>query len=383
MEINLNNQYSKKVIISFLEKSKELFPEYKFKIKNKTIQIKRNKKKISSIQIKTFYKTLDVIKRLGENKLYYKSDKKIFYKKDPLPALEKKSDVKRLSDGLFQFQGTFLKVFRLLNNFFYNLAIKKYKAVDQENPILWPIDLFKKIDYFSEFPQQILMVSGLKKNSTIYKNFSKNYSVNKNFKEIKIGNYFENSKFGLQPAVCDNCYYALKNIKKFKNSVFTTYNKVFRNEFSKKNSLDRLISFSVRDIMFVGTRYFVKKTRDNLLIDIKNFFINSGLSFTIEIANDPFFIGKFNKNIFQQSHELKYEILANIPFLKKKIAIGSINYHLDTFGRAFNIKNKNQFIYSGCIGIGFERLVLAIYSQYGVDTKKWPPKFLSSINYQK
>ena len=321
MEINLNNQYSKKVIISFLEKSKELFPEYKFKIKNKTIQIKGNKKKISSIQIKTFYKTLDVIERLGEKKLYYKSDKKITYKKDPLSALEKKSDVKKLSDGLFQFQGTFLKVFRLLNNFFYNLAIKKYKAIDQENPVLWPIDLYKKINYFSEFPQQILMVSGLKKNSTIYKNFSKNYSINKNFKEIKISNYFENSKFGLQPAVCDNCYYALKNIKKFKNSVFTTYNKVFRNEFSKNNSLDRLLSFSVRDIMFVGTQYFVKKIRDNLLEDIKKFFINSGLSFTIEIANDPFFIGKFNKNIFQQSHELKYEILANIPFLKKKIQI--------------------------------------------------------------
>ena len=149
MEIDLNNQYSKKVIISFLEKSKELFPEYKFKIKNKTIQIKGNKKKISSIQIKTFYKTLDVIERLGEKKIYYKSEKKITYKKDPLPALEKRSDVKRLSDGLFQFQGTFLKVFRVLNNFFYNLAIKKYKAVDQENPVLWPIDLYKKINYFS------------------------------------------------------------------------------------------------------------------------------------------------------------------------------------------------------------------------------------------
>ena len=52
------------------------------------------------------------------------------------------------------------------------------------------------------------------------------------------------------------------------------------------------------------------------------------------------------KNYFNM-FELKYEILAYIPFFKKKIAIGSINYHLDTFGDAFNIKvikkRKNVF----------------------------------------
>ena len=55
-----------------------------------------------------------------------------------------------------------------INNYFYELAIKKFKAIDQENPVLWPIDLYKKIDYFSDFPQQILMISGLKKNYQTY-----------------------------------------------------------------------------------------------------------------------------------------------------------------------------------------------------------------------
>ena len=56
----------------------------------------------------------------------------------------------------------------------------------------------------------------------------------------------------------------LKNINKFKNNIYTTYNKVFRNEDSKVNSLDRLINFSVRDIMFVGTKKFVADTKYKL-----------------------------------------------------------------------------------------------------------------------
>ena len=89
-----------------------------------------------------------------------------------------------------------------------------------------------------------------------------------------------------------------------------------------------------------------KSQLNKLFEELKFFFLKTGLSFSIEIANDPFFVGKLNKNVFQHSHELKYEILTEIPFLKKKIAVGSINFHLDTFGRAFNIKNKKEFINS-------------------------------------
>ena len=98
--------------------------------------------------------------------------KKIKYKKDPLKELEKKREITRISDKLFQFQGNFLKIFRGCNNYFYELAIKKFKAIDQENPVLWPIDLYKKINYLSEFPQQSLLITGLKQNFLNYKSLS-------------------------------------------------------------------------------------------------------------------------------------------------------------------------------------------------------------------
>ena len=189
---------------------------------------------------------------------------------------------------------------------------------------------------------------------------------------MQIDKKFRGSDYGLQPAVCDNCYYALENIKNFKNTIYTTFNKVFRDENSLHDNLDRLTSFSVRDIMFVGDKKFVTNTRKKLINSIKKFLRLSKLNCTIEVANDPFFVSNINKKVFQDALDLKYEILAEIPFLKKKIAIGSINFHLNTFGKAFKIYKKNNFIFSGCIGIGFERLLLAFYSQFGNNVKFWP-----------
>ena len=91
-------------------------------------------------------------------------------------------------------------------------------------------------------------------------------------------------------------------------------------------------------------------------------------------------MSNINKKVFQDAMDLKYEIIAEIPFLKKEIAVGSINFHLNTFGKAFKIKRKGKFIYSGCIGIGFERLLLALYSQHGTNIDKWPKKFKNILN---
>jgi hypothetical protein len=72
--------------------------------------------------------------------------------------------------------------------------------------------------------------------------------------------------------------------------------------------------------------------------------------------------------------------LVYIPYLKKKIAVGSINNHLDTFGKSLSIKNKKGFVHSGCMGIGFERLVFALYCQLGTDLKKWPKSLKNLLN---
>ena len=105
---------------------------------------------------------------------------------------------------------------------------------------------------------------------------------------------------------------------------------------------------------------------------LTRFLSDLGLECKIEVADDPFFSGSVEKKFFQHQFELKYELLANIPFLEKWIAVGSVNLHLDTFSKAFKYTNGIEQQYSGCIGIGFERLLLALYSQFGTEVKAWP-----------
>ena len=312
--------YSKKINSEsqklLLESLGDNFPNFAFKIKKNKIYSK-NKINLSKTK-KSCIKIIKTILSLRSKRIIFEQNKKKKNYSDPLILLKKRKEVTKISEGLFQFQGEFLKVFRATNKYFFNLATKKFRAKDQENPLLWPIDLYNKIDYFSDFPQQTLVISGLKKNHENYKKFSTKYKKENKKKSINLTKHFRNSKYGLQPAVCDNCYYALQNTKSNKNTIYTTYNKVFRDEKSNFDNLDRLISFSVRDIMFVGDKNFVIKTRNRLVKSLKKFFEISKLNCSIEVANDPFFATNIQKNFLQDEFDLKYEILVEIPFLKKK-----------------------------------------------------------------
>ena len=47
------------------------------------------------------------------------------------------------------------------------------------------------------------------------------------------------------------------------------------------------------------------------------------------------------------------------------LAVGSVNYHENTFTSPFNITLNGENIVSGCVGLGIERLALAYLRQLG------------------
>lgn len=302
------------------------------------------------------------------------------YNENPMSHLEACKDVIRIADGMFLFQGIFWKIFKSLHEYVKNLA-KKYNAIEQEYPTIWPIDLFRKIDYFKEFPQLVFLTTNVKDGFDERNNFSKLYNKDNIYNSIKIDKNIDNSRYGLAPAVCDPCYYALENTNDIQNNIYTSYNKVFRHEFSKTNSLDRLQIFSMREIIFVGDKNFVLMTRQRLIDDLIELLKYLNLDSKIETANDPFFSETAMKSMFQYVSRLKYELLAKLNYSDSYLAVGSINFHLDFFGRAFNIKLPDRsYMYSGCIGIGFERLVYALYCQYGHKIEEWPKDIRNKLN---
>ena len=55
---------------------------------------------------------------------------------------------------------------------------------------------------------------------------------------------------------------------------------------------------------------------------------------------------------FQRGFELKYELLCPLPYREKQLAVGSVNYHQDFFGRAFDIDVAGAPGHTACIGFG-------------------------------
>jgi seryl-tRNA synthetase len=342
-----------------------------------TVQLRES---ITEADFNTLMERLDFVARKLPSKVLYENRPVREAQIDPLDELMRAGDVRRVGRGMFLFQGDFLALFRFFNDYWRDKALEM-GAVEQENPALWPVDLYRKINYIAEFPHQILLGTGVKPKHADLEAMAEQYANDKSYESVSVGEHLDPSRFGLQNAVCDICYYALQGQRTFENTLFTTYNKVFRNECSETDSLDRLMSFSVRDIMFVGDEEYVMQWRQKM-IDLSIEFLKwLDLDCRITAANDPFFTGDaMIKAVYQNASELKYELLVTLPFSGKELAIGSINLHQDFFGRAFDIQGADEsYVWSGCLGIGFERLVYGIYAQYGTDTERWPPNLTEII----
>lgn len=321
------------------------------------------------------------ISRNINKEVIFENRPEISFGKDPQPYLEEIGEVQSIQDGFFMFQGNFLKVFHSINAKVREFATD-LEAIEQEYPTVWPVELYKKINYFYEFPQQLIMCATVKNDFESRNKFAEKYKKENDFDSIEIDELFEKSTYGLESAVCDCCYYALSGTKDNENHFYTCYNKVFRNENSKTRQLDRITNFSVRDIMFVGSETFVLESRELLIRKLSEFLTELQLNCKIETANDPFFTNQAAmKSVFQNSSGLKYELLAEIPHQDKAIAVGSINNHLDMFSHAFDIATPSGgMAHSGCIGVGMERLVYALHCQHGERVDDWPVAVRQYLN---
>ena len=89
-----------------------------------------------------------------------------------------------------------------------------------------------------------------------------------------------------------------------------------------------------------------------------------------------------SKTYFQLTAETKYEVSALLPE-EQRLAVGSLNYHTDFFGRAFEIDIEGAGrAHSACIAFGLERLVCAFLAQHGTEPAAWPEGVRAAIRLQ-
>src|SRR5258708_24511115 len=112
----------------------------------------------------------------------------------------------------------------------------------------------------------------------------------------------------------------------------------------------------MREKIFVGPADYVLAQR-KILLDLSAKYLDElGLAYEITTATDPFFVDTYAvQAAYQQGFDLKYELLTPLPYSGKKLAVGSINYHQDFFGRSFAIETTEGPAHTGCLGFGYER----------------------------
>lgn len=211
--------------------------------------------------------------------------------------------------------------------------LQKWKPISLNVPSIISKDVLIKIGYFDSFPHQIIGIKPL----------------------IETNKY---DNILLTPSACLH-FYPIFGEQQIDSGVFTTRARVYRNEKKQTDGQTRLIDFTVREIVVVGTADDVMSKLNNIGNLIVEYGKSIGLNIKLETASDPFYPSRENaiKKKLQLVNKQKMEMIINLN--GEKLSIGSINYHGFHFSKAFQF-DRNNTIVTGCIGVGLERWISSL-----------------------
>lgn len=295
------------------------------------------------------------------------------YDRDPMPELLKRGEVSQEETGVFTFGPLFSRLIDYFETRFLELA-DSFDAQPYRFPTLMSARMLDRVDYFRAFPHSLTFATHLREDLDIINEFSEQASYEEGGLKTS-PDAFSRIRALLSPAVCYHLYFSLADSTlPTDHMIATAVGNCFRYESTNLSSLERLWDFTMREVIFIGSKDFVLEKRDQARDFMRPIMEDLGLAYLVESANDPFFVGEFRKQAaFQNAFQLKYEIRARLPFKDDTLAIGSYNYHQDFFGRNLNISLPDGSpIHTGCAAFGLERFAFAFLSQYGLDSSSWP-----------
>lgn len=302
------------------------------------------------------------------------------YTEDPMTELVSLGEVHQETKGVFTLGPTVTRLIDFFEAQFLSLA-DSFGAAPYRFPTLIPASYLERVNYFRAFPHSLSFVTHLREDLDVIDHFAEQAAYDEHGLNTPPGS-FDQIHTLLSPAVCYHLYFALADhpLPDGKMTV-TSVGNCFRYESINLASLERMWNFTMREVIFVGPKEYVLDNRELARQRMAPFFEQIGLAYRVETANDPFFVGEFRKQAaFQSAFQLKFEILANLPYKNSTLAIGSYNYHQDFFGRHLNITLPDGSpVHTGCVAFGLERVALAFLAQYGVDPDNWPTAVKDAI----
>jgi seryl-tRNA synthetase len=299
--------------------------------------------------------------------------------------LKRRRWVLELGRGQVGLAGPALRLARALDDECRDLGVSAFGASEEAYPALIPASVLGRCGYFASFPQAVSMVSHLVEDYELIEEFRK---ANAESVELAIPDHraLPTPEACLVPAVCYHCYQSLEGkTLDARGHVATSAGKCFRYESSNIKGLDRLWDFTMREVIFVGTESFVAERRQKAIDCVVEQLARWDLDGAVETANDPFFPTTYaTKTYWQVRSDLKFELrLAIEPSASgaaRTLACGSFNLHESFFGKTFGITaDGGQPAFTGCVGWGLERWVLACFTQHGFERGGWPEHLRAKV----
>jgi seryl-tRNA synthetase len=296
------------------------------------------------------------------------------YRDDPLEALTRRHEIHQEASGVYTLGPLVTRLMDYFETRFLALA-NHFDAAPYRFPTLIPARYLSRVNYFRAFPHSLTFVTHLRSDLDVIDHFAAHAVADESGRINMPADTYASIETLLSPAVCYHLYFSLADRKlDSEYMVATAVGNCFRYESSNLSSLERLWNFTMREVIFVGSKEFVLENREASRQYMQTVLDEIGLAYRVESANDPFFIGEFRRQAaFQSAFQLKYEIRARLPFRESTLAVGSYNYHQDFFGRHLNISLPDGSpAHTGCTAFGLERLAFAFLAQYGLKRDDWP-----------
>jgi seryl-tRNA synthetase len=278
-----------------------------------------------------------------------------------------------LGTGQVALTGLPLALFTYFDRLFTALG-ETWQAQPVRTPTLIPSSVLARCDYFRSFPQNVTFATHLREDLEVIDGFRGRHEQRNDLDDRALADMVP-PEVCLSPAVCYHVYHLHQDRSiPAAGTAHGVCGSCFRYEAGNTSDLRRLWDFTMREVVFMGTREDVLRRREAAIHRVAELLDEHGLAGEIRTASDPFFVAPdaAAKTYFQLSSETKFEISLLLPE-SERLAVGSFNYHTDFFGRAFAIAvDGHGPMHSVCVAFGLERWVHAVLAQHGANPEHWP-----------
>lgn len=282
-------------------------------------------------------------------------------------------------EGQVGITGELVSLFHCFDSLFRALSEGVFLAVPYRFPTLLRTGVLSDAGYFDKFPHFLMFVTRMRND---VKGFDEFKAMRNTLEEGEHRPDWQRftceTGYNAPPTMCYYVYDMFRGRAFTNDMAVTTVGKSFRYENKYHHPLTRLWDFTIRETVFLGSERYVRASVEAYRRMTTALMESLGLRGTCETASDPFFLADQTSALINTQLLLgaKYELRLRVG-PDETVAAASFNLHGQYFAKRFDLRDptaeqKDGHIFTGCIGVGLERLLFAFLKQKGADSRSWP-----------